>query len=171
MRAAYFPILFGLVISTSLHADSSTDAKRDKAQKEIQGCLRNNEVSSRSCKNLNKNVGILVDIYRAGDKSVLPTLLRFTYLTEFYDEALISDPEVFLTTVSHLPEKDRMAALEGIAGWDGVGTRQRFEAVRATLLKVADSSPNHQLAQNSLLTFDTRNASFLVHYFPPDTFA
>jgi hypothetical protein len=122
------------------------------------------------CKNLNKNVAILVDIYRGGDKSVLPTLLRFTYLTDFYDEALISDPETFLTTVSHLPEKDRMAVLEGIAGLDGLATRQRFEAVRTTLMRVPDSSPNHQLAQNSLLTFDARNASFLVNYFPPDTF-
>ena len=147
------------------------DAKRDNAQKEIQACLRRNEVSSRLCKNLNKNVAILMDIYRGGDKSVLPTLLRFTYLTEFYDEALISDPETFLTTVSHLPEKDRMAVQEGIAGWNGVATRQRFEAVRTTLMRVPDSSPNHQLAQNSLLTFDTRNASFLVNYFPPDTFA
>jgi hypothetical protein len=170
MRAAYFLLLFSLGISISLHADSSTDAKRDEAQKEIQACLRRNEVSSRLCKNLNKNVAILVDIYQGGDKSVLPTLLRFTYLTEFYDEALISDPEAFLTTVSHLPEKDRMAVVEGIAGLDGVATRERFEAVRTTLMRVPDSSANHQLAQNSLLTFDTRNAFFLVNYFPPDTF-
>jgi hypothetical protein len=169
MRAAYFLMLFSLGISISLHANSSTDAKRDKAEKEIQACLRRNEVSSRLCKNLNKNVATLIDIYRGGDKSVLPTLLRFTYLTEFYDDALISDPEAFLTTVSHLPEKDRTAVVEGIAGLDGVATRERFEAVRATLMGVPDSSPNHQFAQNSLLTFDTRNAFFLVNYFPPDT--
>lgn len=169
MKAAHFVMLFSLGIPTSLHADSSTDARRDKAQKQILACLRHDEVPGRLCKNLNNNVAILVDIYRGGDKSVLPTLLRFTYLTEFYDEALIADPEAFLTTVSHLPEKDRMAVLEGIAGWYGVATRQRFEAVRTTLMGVPDSSPNHQLAQDSLLTFDTRNASFLVNYFPPDT--
>ncbi len=64
--------------------------KRDKALEGIEACLRRNEVASRECKHLKQNVETLVEVYRSGDKSVLPTLFRFTYLTDFYDEALLS---------------------------------------------------------------------------------
>lgn len=166
MRASYFLVLFGLVITTSLDADTSTDAKRDKAQKEIEVCLRRNKVASRRCKSLNRNIATLIDIYRQGDKTVLPTLLRFTYLTDFYADALASDPDSFLTAVSQLSERERQDVASGIAGAVYGLSKPRFEAVRTTLMKVPDSSANYQLAQLCLQKLDTENAFFLTHYFP-----
>jgi hypothetical protein len=97
-------------------------------------------------------------------------LLRFTYLCDFFGEALVGDPEGFLSAVSHLPEPDQHAVARGIAGGMLGLLRPRFEAVRATLTAVPDSSPNYQLARTCLLTLETNNASFLVNYFPPQTF-
>jgi hypothetical protein len=163
-------IASAVVVASSSSADSETSARRDKALKGIEACLKRNEVSSRQCKNLNKDVQTLVDVYRQGDKTVLPTLLRFTYLCDFFGEALVGDPEGFLSAVSHLPELDRQAVASGVAGGMFGLLRLRFEAVRATLTAVPDSSPNYQLARTCLLTLETNNASFLVNYFPPQTF-
>ena len=163
-------ILFSFAISAGLYADSSVDLKREAALKGIAACLRRNEASSRECKSLNKNVEILVDIYRQGDKSVLPTLLRFTYLTKFYDETLVADPDSFLTAVSNLPNADQRSVAAGLAGSRFGLARRQFDAVRATLSDVPESSPNYQLAHDCLAILETTNASFLLNYFPPQTF-
>jgi hypothetical protein len=152
------------------YADSSASQRRDKALKGIESCLRRNELSSRECKSLNKNVQTLVEVYRQGDKTVLPTLLHFTYLSDFYAQALISDPEGFLTAVSHLSESDQHEVAVGIAGGLDILSRPQFDAVRTTLLAVPDTSPNYRLARTSLATLETENAVFLVQYFPPQIF-
>jgi hypothetical protein len=166
----------GLVIASALgvpassSADSSGSERRDKALKGIEACLRRNEVSSKECKGLNKDVQTLVDVYRQGDKTVLPTLLRFTYLCDFFGEALIGDPEGFLSAVSHLSEREQQAVEAGVAGGMFGVAQPRFEAIRMTLTGVPDSSPNYQLARTCLVTLEMENASLLVNYFPPQTF-
>jgi len=170
MRATCFLIAFSVAVSTASHADSSATETRDSALRGIEVCFRRNEVSSRECKNLNKDVETLVALYRQGDKTVLPTLLQFTYLTDFYGEALVSDPDGFLTAVSYLPERGQQAVAAGIAGGMWGLTRARFDGIRATLMKVPDSSSNYQLARACLLTLETENASFLVNYFPAQIF-
>src|SRR4051812_25021119 len=110
--------VFGvLAIAGSIlsYADSSMTAKRDKALAGIKACLHRNGVSNRECRHLDQGVQTLVAVYRGGDKSVLPTLLRFTYLSAFYDEALLSDPDGFLSAMAHLPAKDQQAVAAGIA--------------------------------------------------------
>jgi hypothetical protein len=108
-----------------------------------------------------------MDIYRQGDKTVLPTLLRITYLTDFYGEALVSDPNGFLNAASQLSERDRQQVTLGLAGAVNGVSRQRFDAIRTILLKVPDSSPNYQVGRMCLLTLELENAAFLVNYFPP----
>jgi len=146
--------------------------KRDKALERIKACLRRNEVSSRECKHLNQDVGNLVEVYRSGDKSVLPTLFRFTYLTDFYDEALLSDPEGFLTAMTHLPLKEQQEVAAGIAGGLTFELRDvdRFKAIRALLANVPETSPTKPVAEVSLRVVETKNASLFVNYFPPGTF-
>lgn len=169
MRAICFSLVLLSLATTKLtYADASNDAKRDKAKREIEACLRRNEVSSRQCKSLNRNIATLIDIYQQGDKTVLQTLLRFTYLTDFYADALASDPDSFLTAVSQLSERERQDVASGIAGAVYGLSKQRFEAVRTTLMKVPDSSANYQLAQSCLQKLDTENAFFLTRYFPPE---
>src|SRR5690242_347734 len=149
--------------------------KRDKALEGIQACLRRNEVSSRECKHLNQDVGTLVEVYRGGDKSVLPTLFRFTYLTDFYDEALLSDPEGFLTAMSDLSQKEQQDVAVGIAGGVagatfGLSDVDRFKAIRKLLANVPEASPIKAVAEVSLKVVEAQNASLFVKYFPPATF-
>jgi hypothetical protein len=155
------------------HADSSQTTKRDKALAGIKACLHRNEVSSRECKHLNQEVQTLVEVYRGGDKSVLPTLLRFTYLTDFYDEALLSDPDGFLSAMAHLPAKDQQAVAAGLAGESTFRLFHqidRFKAIRELLAKVPDGSPTKGVAEVSLKIVESTNASLFVNYFPPKTF-
>ena len=44
----FFLVLLSLVTTSSTYADVSNDAKRDKAKREIEDCLRRNEVSTQS---------------------------------------------------------------------------------------------------------------------------
>lgn len=140
--------------------------------KEVEACLHRNYVPSRECKNFNKNVNTLVDIYWQGEKTVLPMLLRVTYLSNFYSTALIADPDAFLTAVSHLPAKQQRAIAQSIAEPRPQGvTLARSEAIRSILQEVPQSSPNHHLAQMFLGRLETENISLLVNYFPPKTFS
>lgn len=149
-------------------ADSSSTKNRDEVLKRIDSCLQSNDVSSRKCKHQNQDVQTLVEIYRKGDKSVLPTLFEFTYLTEFYDETLLSDGDDFLIAISGLPEKEQRSVADGIAGgMFGIKTEDVFEQVRARLQEIPDSSPAKAVSQLCLRNVEIDNASYFVDYFPP----
>ena len=122
------------------------------------------------CKHLNQDVQILVEVYRGGDKSVLPALFRFTYLTDFYDEALMSDPDGFLMAMTRLTQKEQQAVAGGIAGAFGLRDADRFKAIRELLEKVPEASATKAVAESSLKILEIKNASFFVNYFPPRTF-
>jgi hypothetical protein len=159
-----------LALSGELHACPSKSVTRDEALRGVEACIQRNWAPSRECKNLNKNIATLEDAYRQGDKAVLPTLLHFTGLTEFYGDALVADPDGFLTAVSHLSEAQQRAVAAGIAGGMFGLPRVRFDTARAALKEVPESSPNYQLARKCLETLETENACWIVHYFPPQTF-
>jgi hypothetical protein len=164
-------LILVLLISILSSADSTASARRDAAIKAINACIQRNEVSSRECRKLNANVETLVDVYQQGDKTVLPTLLKFTYLTDFYGDALLSDPDGFLTAMSQLQEKDQKAVATGIAGgMFGLRSKERFEAIRALLRAIPDSAPIKTTSQDCLKTLERTNASFFQTYFPPQTF-
>ncbi len=147
MRSVLYILLFAFVVPALPHAQESVTERRDKALAEIGSCLARNEASSRQCKDLNKSLDTLVDAYRSGDKSVLPTLFQFKYLTDFYDEALIADPDGFLMAAARLSEKDQKSVATGIAGgMFGLHSKERFEALRERLKAVPDSSPSKALA-------------------------
>ena len=163
--------LFALVVSILSYADSSLAARRDIALKAMSSCMQRNEVSSRECKKLNANVQTLVGVYKQGDKTVLPTLFKFTYLTDFYGDALLADPDGFLTEMGRLPEKEQRAVAAGIAGgFLGLGTKERFEVIRTLLGGIPDSAPIKATSEICLSALERKNASFFVSYFPPQTF-
>jgi hypothetical protein len=164
-------LILVLLVSILSSADSSPSARRDAAIKAINACIQRNEVSSRECRKLNANVETLVEVYKQGDKTVLPTLFKFAYLTDFYGEALLSDPDGFLTAMSQLQEKDQKAVAAGIAGgMFGLRSKERFEAIRAVLRGIPDSAPIKTTSQDCLKTLERTNASFFQTYFPPQTF-
>jgi hypothetical protein len=172
MRKAFAIALLAVTASVFSPADSSLTTKRDHALEGIKACLRRNEVLSRECKHLNQDVATLVEVYRGGDKSVLPTLFEFTYLTDFYDEALLSDPEGFLTAMAQLPKKKQQAVAAGIAGGCPLKApdASRSNSLRTMLRSVSDNSPNKAVAALSLKTVEDKNASLFVSYFSPGTF-
>jgi hypothetical protein len=163
--------LVALLVSILSYADSSLTAKREAALKAINACIKRNEVSGRECKKLDANVQILVEAYKQGDKTILPTLFKFTYLTDFYGDALLAGPDNFLTEMSRLPEKDQKAVAAGIAGGRfGLRTTERFEAIVLVLGRIPDSSPIKTTSQLCLRAVERKNASFFLSYFPPQTF-
>src|SRR5215469_8133831 len=164
--------ILALLISIPSFADTSPSAKRDAALKAINSCIQRNEVSSRECRKLNANVETLVEIYKQGDKSVLPMLFRFTYLTDFYWNAVLGDPNGFLSTMNKLQEKDQKAVAAGIAGpMVGLRNKERFKAIRAVLNGIPDASPFKATSQLCLKTVERMNAAAFKTYFPPQTFS
>jgi len=170
-RVMKFASILALLIAIPSFADSSVNAKRDSALEAINSCVKRNEVASRECRKLNENIATLVDIYNRGDKSVLPTLFRFTYLTDFYGSALLHDPNYFLSALNKLPEKDQRAVAAGMAGPSvGLRSQQSFEAIRTVLSGVPDAAPYKGTSQICLKTLERMNAAFFSTYFPPRTF-
>jgi hypothetical protein len=171
MRTRAILLVFAFATSILSDAASSATARRDDALRQAKACLPGSEASSRHCKKLNESIQVLVDVYRAGDKAVLPTLLHFTYLTDFYDEALLSDPDGFLAAIKELPEKEQKSVADGIAGGPFRSLEKtRFEAVRALLTGIPESSSTSHVAQVCLKRLETNNASLFLSYFPPQTF-
>jgi hypothetical protein len=172
MRITFSLAMLAIAATALSYADSLPPARRDAALERIESCLNRHEVSSRKCKHLNQDVLTLVEVYRGGDKSVLPTLFRFTYLTGFYDEALLSDPDGFLTAMNLLPAKDQKAVADGIAGGHIFGLRnvERFNAIREALGSVPEASPTKAVADMSLKVVEATNAVLFVNYFLPRTF-
>jgi len=105
MRISAALLVLVLAAPPSSFGQSDPGNRGDGAIKEINDCLRRNEASSRECRNLNRNIGTLTDAFKAGDKSVLPVLFHFTYLTDFLADALVADPNGFLSALAGLPEK------------------------------------------------------------------
>lgn len=161
-----------LLVPIFCAGEPSPSAKRDAALKAINTCIQRNEASSRECRKLNANVQTLIEAYKQGDKTVLPALFRFPYLTEFYDDAILNDGIGFLTAMSQLPEKDQKAVAEGIAGGAfGLRNKRRAEAIRALLYAVPDSEPTKTASKLCLKILERVNASFFQAYFPPQTFS
>jgi hypothetical protein len=159
-----------LVIVTASYSDSSMIERRDKALKEVAACLKRDAAPIRECKNINKNMQTLMDVYKQGDRSVLPTLLQFSCPRNFLGDALIDDTEGFLSVVANLPEVNQQAVALSVAGRPLGLERPRFEQIRATLMTVPDSSPNYAFARTCLRTLETVNAALIENYLPPQTF-
>lgn len=169
VRVVTLTILIVFPLLSHGQASPSIEA-RDKALESIQACLHRNEVSSRECKHLNQQIETLTRVYRGGDKSVLPTLFRFTYLTEFYDEALLSDSATFLAAMSGLSEENQYDVALGIAGgMFGLRSKEKFDVLRALLRGIPDSSQTKTISQLCLSVLERNNASLFIAYFPPDT--
>jgi hypothetical protein len=172
MRATFALIILTLAALVSTAAETTRTPQREKALHRIESCLRLNDVSGRRCKHLKQDVQGLVDLYRAGDKSVLPTLFRFTYLTDFYDEALLSDTAGFLFAMAQLPAREQQGVADGLAGGPQFGLRNsdRFKALRKLLSSYPADSAIKPTAKLALKSLETYNAWRFVAYFPPRAF-
>lgn len=82
MRRTLALITLAIAPTALSYADSPPTTRRDKALEGIQACLHRNEVSSRECKHLNQDVQTLVEVYRLGDKSVLPAFAGNSFIAD-----------------------------------------------------------------------------------------
>lgn len=156
--------------STGLLSQSPRAISKESALARLHSCTQG-KWSDRNCSNLNVYINVLIDAYRSGDRSVLPELLNFSYLTEFFDDTLLSDPDGFLSALRTLPAGCQEAAADGASGPQFQTLRtSRFLALKAVLEAVPASSPNRVPADICLRALKEHNASLFVDYFPPDTF-
>lgn len=171
MKRVLAVLALAVAAAVPVIAENSELARRDSAVTNIEVCLRTNDVFSRECKRVNQSIGTLISEYNAGDKSVLPTLLRFPHLTKFLDAALLDDPQTFLSVVGSLPEKQQSAVARGISG-GGFWLRDQatLQHLMDILHAVPQNSTNRPVADRFLEALKTNNACHLVNYFPPRTF-
>lgn len=171
MRKRCCLALTGLLLATSATCRVTEPISKERALARIDACLQKNEASARECADLKANINVLIDAYKSNDKSVLPALLRFDYLTDFFDDALLSDPGGFLSTVGALSRDRQNAVFAGMAGPQfGTLPRERFLAIKAALEDIPSDSPNRSIAETCLKSLKEHNASLFIDYFPPDTF-
>jgi hypothetical protein len=164
-------LMVACVLSRLSFADSSQDTAQAKAERELETCVRGGKGSKDACRHQAKDIDILITGYKGGDKSVLPVLFHFSYLTDFYGDALTADPNTFLAALANLPADEREWAERGLAGGNSwIKTKERFEALRKVLEDVPAGSPTKDIAQACLAKLETQNAAYLAAYFPPNTF-
>lgn len=150
---------------------SSEQISKEQALARIDSCLHQSRAFDRGCENLNASIDVLIRAYKSNEKSVLPVLLNFGYLTDFFDDALLSDPGGFLSAVGALVPERQNAVLEGLAGPQfRTLPRERFLAIKAVLEAVPPDSPNRSIAGICLEALNEHNAALFVDYFPLGTF-
>ncbi|HEY6447119.1 MAG TPA: hypothetical protein VIY53_11710 [Acidobacteriaceae bacterium] len=163
-------LLAASLCSAGLLAQSPGAISKESALARLHSCTQG-KWSDRECSNLNASLDVLIDAYRSGDKSVLPELFNFSYLTEFFDDAILSDPDGFLSALGTLPAGSQKAIAEGAAGEPFRALRMdRCLALKAVFEAVPASSPNRVPADICLRALKEHNASLFLDYFPPDTF-
>ena len=156
-----------LLIALPLGAREISPQRRDTALKTVAACI-NARVQSKACKNEKAAEDILIQIYRDGDKSVLPTLLRIGYLAQLYQEQVVADTDSFLSALAVTPKEPRGWVIDNmVGGVFGLNNRQRYDAIHAALKHVPLLSPNRSLADECLRKLEKTNASLFLEYFPP----
>jgi len=169
IRPSFLGATLLLVLGEYLYA--SGPASEEKAIARIENCLRQSDSSKRACADLNANIDVLIRAYRNGDKAVLSEIFKFSYLTSFFDDTLLSDTDGFLSAVNRLPTDRQNAIAAGVAGEQfRTLPKARFVAIKAALEAVPQNSPNRVLADTCLKALLEHNASLFVDYFPRDTF-
>lgn len=168
MRLTVGMIAAALLLLQPVSADTA-NSKREQAIAQLDACRQSNNVASKACRKTKASTQLLMGLYRRGDKSVLPALFRESNLREFYDDSVVSDPEGFLAELAKQPESLQESVARSMAGMFGL-PRPQYDAIRATLAGMPRDSANYGEAQRCLKILDAANASFLVNYFPPQTF-
>ena len=171
MRKQSFLLLTPLLLSLMPCCCGTEPISKEKALARIESCLHWWDSSNRACADLNANIDVLINAYKNNDKSALRELLKFPYLTNFFDDALLSDPSGFLSAVKVLPEDRQNAISAGLAGEQfRTLPKARFVTIKAVLEAVPSDSPNRAIADTCLKALNEHNASLFVDYFPPGTF-
>ena len=174
--------LFLLLLLFPLRTLASSQSSKENAEKRISSCYAT-DLRAKGCtpQSLQKDGTILLSSFKAGDTSVLASLMRVNALsvglrsldTKFFAQAMLNDLDGFLSSLSSTQDsKDawRNAEVVGSAcDCPGIDRRE-FNAVRRKLRNVDHESTSFALAQRCRRDLEDANATLIFTYFPPNTF-
>lgn len=164
-------------------ATYATDGSRKvNADKRIVSCYAA-DLRDKSCtpQSLLRDGNTLLASYRAGDRSVLPSLMRVNALsvglrsldTQFFFQAMHDDPTGFLSALSSTQDAKDVRRNSQVVGsacdCPGIAL-DRFGEVRRMLRNVQQESALYGLAQQCREDLEDTNATLIFTYFPPHSF-
>lgn len=172
--------LLPLLFSQQVHA--SNDGGKERAEKRIVSCYVS-DLRGKSCSPeiLKKDGESLLSLYKAGDRSVLASLMRVNALsvgvrsldTQFFTQAMQGDLDGFLSALSSTRDAKSAWLNSGVVGsacgCPGI-PRRSFKELRGMLKSVRQESVVYSLAQQCREELEDTNATLIFTYFPPNTF-
>lgn len=172
--------LLPLLFSRQLHA--TNDGGKERAEKLIVSCYIS-DLRGKSCSPeiLKKDGESLLYTYKAGDRSVLASLMRVNALsvgvrgldTQFFTQAMQDDLDGFLSALSSTTDAKNAWLNSAVVGsaCDCPGiTRRPFKELRWMLKSVPQESVVYSLAKQCREDLEDTNATLIFTYFPPNTF-
>jgi hypothetical protein len=171
-----------LLLLFPLRTLARSQSNRENAEKRIASCYAT-DLRDKGCtpQSLQRDGTILLSSFKAGDTSVLTSLMRVNALsvglrsldTKFFAQAMLNDLGGFLAALSSTQDaKDawRNAEVVGSAcDCPGIDLRE-FNAIRGKLSNVDHESTSFALAQRCRRDLEDTNATLIFTYFPPNTF-
>ena len=161
---------------------ATADGNKVNAEKRITFCYAT-DLSGKGCtpEALQRDGKLLLSAYAAGDRSVLPSLIRLSALsvglrsldTKFFVQAMHDDMDGFLSSLlSTQDAKDawrNSGAVSSACDCPGIA-RQPFDEIRGMLKNARQESAFWDLAQRCRRDLEDTNATLIFTYFPPNTF-
>jgi hypothetical protein len=155
-------------------------SKRDAAISSIDDCFRTDPKGKRCTPTRLQNDGnILLSLYKSGDRSALPPLIRLGTLSiglraldAFYTEVILAGTNDFLSALSltMTNETRQDFLLVGTACGRQNLSPEQFHRIRDNLSAVPQRSPTFHLAEECRRSLEGANVSLVATYFPPKTF-
>jgi len=171
-----------LLLLFPLRTLSRSQSNRESAEKRIASCYAT-DLRGKGCtpRSLQRDGTILLTSYKAGDTSVLASLMRVNALSiglysldgKFFAQAMLDNRDRFLSALSSTQDtKDTWRNSEAVgAACDCPGLESReFNVVREKLRNVQEGSASFTLAQQCREDLEDTNATLIFTYFPPNTF-
>jgi len=176
-------VLCPLLLLIPLPAYGISESGKQSAEKRIVSCY-STDLSGKGCtpQSLLKDGNTLLSSYRAGDRSVLASLMRVNALSvglrsldcKFFAQAMLDDLDGFLSALSSTQNaKDAWLNSEAIGSacdCSGISLGP-FNEIRGKLRNVRHDSASFSLAEQCRRDLEDTNATLLVTYFPQNAFA
>ncbi len=179
-------VLWLSLLLLPLRIYATDDHGNSSAEKRIVSCYVTDYVTAGNGKpctpqSLQKDGKVLLSSYRAGDRSVLPSLMQVNAMSvglsdldsRFFAQAMLDDLEGFLSALSSTQNAKtawlNANTVSSVCDCPGIDRRQ-FDEVRGMLGKVRQESALFALAQRCRKDLEDTNATLIFTYFPPDTF-
>jgi len=175
-------LLCVVLLLLPLRTIAKDQSNKENAEKRIVSCYAT-DLRDKGCtpQSLQNDGRVLLSSYRAGDRSVLNSLMRVGSMSvglrsldsKFFAQAMLDDLDGFLSALSSTQDaKDAWRNSEVVGSacdCPGIDLIE-FNAVREKLRNVRHESASFGLAQRCRKDLEDTNATLIFKYFPPNTF-